>query len=107
METSIFIDFIGDSPLTRVIDYLLSVKEIDFSITDLADNAHIGRATLYRIWDRLIKHKIILPTRIIGNAKLYKLNACDPKIIKLIELDNMLVMEDLKKRSKQKIVLAA
>ena len=73
-EQSLFIEFMGDSPTIRVLDYLLTERDLDFSITDMAKNAGIGRSTLYRIWDNLIKNNIILPTRIIGKAKLYKLN---------------------------------
>ncbi len=98
---SSFIGFMGDSPTVRVLDYLLTERELDFSITDMAENARIGRATLYRIWESLIKNKVILPTRTIGKAKLFKLNTEDPKIRKLIEIYDMLVIEELKGRSQK------
>ena len=98
-EKSLFIEFMGDSPMIRVMDYLLTERELDFSITDIAENAGIGRATLYRIWDNLIKNKIIAHTRDIGRAKLYKLNTENAKIKKLIEIDDMLILEELKKHS--------
>jgi len=107
-EKSLFIDFMGDSPTIRVLDYLLTERDLDFSITDIAKNAGIGRSTLYRIWDDLIKNEIIIPTRIIGKAKLYKLNKNNIKIKKLIEIDNYLILEELKKHSeKQKIKVTA
>ena len=101
-EQSIFIEFIGDSPIVRVLDYLLTVRGLDFCISDLADNAHVGRATLYRIWDSLIKNGILIPTRVIGKSKLFKLNTANPKIRKLMELDDMLIIDELKKRVKEK-----
>lgn len=106
-ETSLFIEFMGDSPTIRILDYLLTERDLDFSITDMAKNAGIGRTTLYRLWGSLIKNKIIMPTRVIGKAKLYKLNKENFKIKKLIEIDDRLVLEDLKKHSqtsKQKIM---
>lgn len=102
-KTSIFIEFMGDSPMVRVIDYLLTERELDFSITDMAKNSGIGRATLYRIWDKLIKNEIIIHTRDIGKAKLFKLNAENKKIKKLIEIYDMLILEELKTKSKHKI----
>ena len=105
---SLFIEFIGDSSVTRVLDYLLTERELDFSITDMAENAGIGRATLYRIWDVLIKNNMIIHTRDIGKAKLFKLNIENPKIKKLIELYDMLILEELRKYSeKQKIKIPA
>jgi len=107
-DKSLFIEFIGDSSVTRVLDYLLTERELDFSITDMAENAGIGRATLYRIWDILIRNKIIVHTRDIGKAKLFKLNIENPKIKKLIELYDMLILEELKKHTeKQKIKIPA
>ena len=109
METkSLLIEFMGDSPTIRVLDYLLTERDLDFSITDMAKNAGIGRSTLYRIWDNLLKNKIIIPTRVIGKAKLYKLNKANTRIKKLIEIDDSLILEDLKKRSEnQKIKVTA
>jgi len=108
METkSVFIEFMGDSPTVRVLDYLLTERDLDFSISDMARNAGIGRTTLYRIWDGLINNKIIVPTRTVGKAKLYKLNKDSVKIQKLIEIDDTLILEELRKRSKrneQKII---
>lgn len=101
---SLFIEFMGDSPTIRILDYLLTERELDFSITDMAKNARIGRATLYRIFDDLIKNKIIIPTRTIGKAKLYKLNKDSLKIKKLIEIDDQLMLEDLKRRSEKRKV---
>ena len=109
METkSLFIEFMGESPTIRVLDYLLTERDLDFSITDMAKNSGIGRATLYRIWDDLIKNKIIVPTRVIGKAKLYKLNKDNIIIKKIIEIDDTLIIADLKNRSeKQKIEITA
>lgn len=99
MEKSLFIEYMGDSPMTRILDYLLTERTLDFSLSDLARNAKVGRATLYRYLDSLIKNKILIPSRIIGRAKLFKLNMDQPVVKKLIELDDLLLVKDLKKRS--------
>jgi hypothetical protein len=100
--------FIGDSPQIRMLDYLITERELDFSITDMADNAGIGRATLYRLWDDLIKNKILIHTRDIGKARLFKLNTDNPKIKKLIEMYDLLALDEMKRHSeKRKIELEA
>ncbi|MBW2976253.1 hypothetical protein KY347_02295 [Candidatus Woesearchaeota archaeon] len=106
-EKSLFIEFMGDSPMIRVLDYLITYKEVDFSITDIAENAGIGRATLYRIWGNLISNKIIKHTRDIGKAKLFTLNVKNKKIQKLVDIYNMLTIEELKRRTKQEIEIPA
>lgn len=105
---SLFIEFMGDSPMVRVLDYLLTERELDFSITDMAENAGIGRATLYRMWERLIGNKIIAHTRDVGKARLFKLNTENKMIKKLIELYDMLTLEELKKQAEmQRVKIAA
>ena len=101
-DKSLFVEFMGASPMIKVMDYLITERELDFSITDMAENAGIGRATLYRIWDDLIENKIILHTRDIGKAKLFKLNVEDSKIKKLIEIYDMLTVEELRKHLETK-----
>ena len=98
-KKSLFIELLGDSPSIKVLDYLLTERELDFSISDMARNAGIGRATLYRIWDQLIKNKIIIHTRTSGKSKLYKLNIENPKIKKLMEIDDMLILEELRNKA--------
>ena len=108
-KKSLFIELFGDSPTIKVLDYLLTERELDFSISDMARNAGIGRATLYRIWEELIRNEIITSTRVIGKSKLYKLNVENPKIKKIIEIDDMLVLEELRNKAenqKHKIKVA-
>lgn len=106
-EKSLFAGFMGDSPMIRVLDYMITYKEVDFSITDIAENAGIGRATLYRIWDDLVQNEIIRHTRCIGKAKLFTLNLDNEKIQKLVEIYDMLTLEELKKHTKQELEIPA
>jgi len=106
-EKSLFIEFMGDSPTIRILDYLMTERDLDFSITDMARNAGVGRTTLYRIWENLIGNKIIIPTRVIGRSRLYKLNKDNIKIKKLIEIDDALMMEELKKHAGKEIEIPA
>src|SRR3989338_6830257 len=106
-DKSLFVEFMGDSPMMKVMDYLITERELDFSITDMAENSRIGRATLYRLWDDLIKNEIIVHTRDVGKAKLFKLNVANAKIKKLIEIYDILVIDELKKHSERKKIEVA
>lgn len=101
-EKSLFVEFMGDSPIIRVLDYLLDWEGLEFSITDVANNSSIGRTTLYRIWDKLIENKMVVPTRNIGSTKLYKFDRNNFFVKKLIEIDRRLVLEELRKRAGKK-----
>lgn len=85
MET-LFRRALGDTPKIRVLEFFIEGRELDYSISDIAEGAEIGRTTLFRIFDDLLRNKIIVFTRNIGNAQLYKLNMKNPFVIKIVEL---------------------
>ena len=89
---TLFNQALGDTPKIRVLEFFIEGRELDYSITDIAEGAEIGRTTLFRIFEDLIKNKIIIPTRIIGNAKLYKLNQENPFIKKMIEIFDEIII---------------
>jgi hypothetical protein len=93
-EATIFREALGDSPVIRVIDFLIEGRGLDYSLTDIAENANIGWTTLHRIWDNLLRLNIVVPTRKIGRAKLFKLNEKNPAVKELIKLyDTLLYLE--------------
>ncbi|MBW2984473.1 hypothetical protein KY361_05125 [Candidatus Woesearchaeota archaeon] len=109
MEKTLFVKFLGDSPKIRVLDMLITGRELDYSISDIAEQAEIGRATFYRMLDELLKNKIILPTRKFGNIQLYKLNQKNEFVKGLIELyDRITKVASEKEIKRQKgLVLAS
>jgi len=93
-EITIFREALGDSPVIRVLDFLIEGRGLDYSLTDIAENANIGWMTLHRIWNNLLRLNIVVPTREIGRAKLFKLNEENPAVEKLIKLyDTLLHLE--------------
>ena len=90
-EKSIFIEVFGDYPLIRVLDFFLTFREFDYSLTEVAENAGIAWSTLHQIFPKLIELGIVRLTRQVGRAKLYKLNEENPITKQLIEVDNRLM----------------
>jgi len=93
-ETAIFRETLGDSPMIRVLDFLIEGRGLDYSLTDIAENANIGWTTLHRMWDTLLRLNMVVPTREIGRAKLFKLNQENPAVERLIKYyDTLLYLE--------------
>lgn len=103
-ETTVFREALGDSPVIRVLDFLIEGRGLDYSLSDIAENSNIGWTTLHRIWDKLEKFEMVVFTREIGRAKLFKLNGENPTIKELIRVyDTLLYQETEKHFSKMKI----
>ena len=78
-----FKDIFGDSPQTKILDFLADHPDFDYSISEIAKQAQVSRPTVYKIKDILLKKGLIIQTREQGNSPLYKLNL-DNKLVQVI-----------------------
>ena len=98
----------GDSPIVKVIDFFLDNREFDYSLTDIAKNADIGWSTLHLFWKNLVAMEVVVKTRRIGRAELYKLNLNSSLVKRLIDLDKLISKKFIEKEViKQKIKVVA
>jgi DNA-binding transcriptional ArsR family regulator len=105
-EKSIFLDVVGDSPVMRLLQYLIEGRHFDYTLTDLARNAGISWATLYAIFPKLLKYGIIKKVREVGRAKLYKINEENEIARYFIKLYDYISEINLKKLEREKLVSA-
>ena len=106
MEKSLLVEFLGDTPIIRIMDFLIENSIFDYTKTDFADNADVSRTTLYKIWPVLEKYEIIKESRKIGNTVLYKLNKESPLVQELIQLDLKISKEFVDKLVEKEVVVA-
>ena len=83
---SIFIEYFDNTPVARILDFLILGKDFDYSMTEIAEGSNVGWTSFTRIWRGLEKRKVVIPTREIGRAKLHKLNIQDPTVQKMVKL---------------------
>lgn len=73
---SIFRELVGTSPESKVLEYLLIWGDnTDITTNDVINYAKIGKERAYQIIEKFKKIGLIVETRSIGKAKLYKLNS--------------------------------
>ena len=97
----------GDYPLVRIIDFLIYSRDFDYPITEIARNADVNFQTLKKLWSRLEKERIVIVTRVLGGATLYRINVQNPVVQKIIELNNFLCWSDAERREKRAMVMKA
>jgi hypothetical protein len=106
-ETSSFMLVFGDTPLIKLLDFFLDNPDFDYSLSDIAKNSGISWTTLHVYWKNLLRLGVVKQTRLVGKAKMYKLNIENPLVIKLKELDLFIsesfIEEELKKQSVKKL----
>lgn len=87
-DESVLLEYLGDTPLLRIIDFLLENRLFDYSKKQIIDGTGLAKATFYKYWDRLLELGIVKATRSFGKTKLYKINEQSQvvKEIKKLEL---------------------
>ena len=88
-EKSAFRRVFGDSPMVKVMDFLLAEKGLyDYTLSDISENSGVSWTTLHKIFPKLVEMEIVEQTRTIANAKLYRLNEKNPLAQELIRIDS-------------------
>jgi len=93
-EESIFLDYVGDNPRMRILQYMIEGRDFDYTLTDML-NAGVSWGTLNTLVPKLVELGILAKTRKIGRATLYKINENNVGVKQLIELYDKLLLERL------------
>lgn len=90
-EKSVLTECLGDTPIIRIMDFLLENHLFDYSKKQIIDETGMAKATFYKYWGKLVQLGIVTPTRSFGKTKLYKLNEENPVVGKIEELELSLI----------------
>jgi hypothetical protein len=85
-KNTIFKETFGETPVVKVLDFFLTFDSYDYSKSQVAEETGVSRITLDKIWEEFVNQKIIVKTRSIGRADMYRLNKENPKVRVLLEL---------------------
>ena len=101
-----FCEIFGVNPRNRILEFFLEMRELDFSIGDVAKEIELNRATTYNTIEELTKEKYLIPTRKVSGGQLYKLNIEKKEVKFLIEAFNMILNRIVKQYDKKEKVCA-
>ena len=79
-DESVFGKLFGDSVAARVLTFLIVHQDYDYTLTEIAKNSNVGWKSLYRVWPTLEQFELVVQTRQIGKAKLYRANTTNPAV---------------------------
>jgi len=90
-EDTVFTEAVGNYPITRVLGFLITGRESDFCISDIAEGADVGWTTLHYLLPELEEKELVKQMREVGRAKMYRINQENQVAQQLITLyDNLL-----------------
>lgn len=86
-EKSFFVQYLGENPKIRILDFLMDNFALDFSLPQIAKGSKVAYTTLIDLLPSLLKQRLIAETRKIGKSKLYKINLDNPVVKALFAID--------------------
>ena len=99
---SIFMEYFGDTPQLRVLDFFIDNHFFDFPLTEIARESNVSYNSLASFLPDWIEKKIIIKTRKIGKSDYYKLNLENSFVKNIIKLDWSLVKKTAFSEIKEK-----
>ena len=103
---SLFLNYFGDTPQLRVMDFLIENHFFDYPITQIAKEANVSYNSIKVFFSYFIKSEIIIKTRKVGKSDYFKLNLENEFVKNLIKLDWSLTKKNIlpeKIKTEQKI----
>jgi len=85
MPKSVFLQEEGNTPKNRIWNFLIVHSEYDYSMRDIARYSSVGYTTLKEIWKEFKEKKIVVQTRAVGKAKMFRLNLKNPVVNKFTD----------------------
>ena len=71
---SAFLEYFGDTPKLRFLDFLIGNHFFDFNMTDMAKESNISYNSLISFFGEFLRKGVIIKTRRVGKSDMYKLN---------------------------------
>lgn len=84
----------GNTAELRVMEFLLPLKELDFNISELADEVGISRPTATKVVNKFVEYNVMKISRTQSGTTYYDLNGDSP-FVKLFEDLNNLIIEQM------------
>jgi predicted transcriptional regulator len=89
------------SAVARILDFLVTFREFDYSMSDIAENSGVSFRTVLRKFPYLEDLGIIKHTRNVGRAKMYQFDMENPIAKSLAELTKKIAAKDVELLLKQ------
>ena len=82
---SAFLKLQGNTVKNKIWSFLIVHSEFDYSMKDIARFSNVSYSALKEIWKEFVKRGIVIHTRDVGKAKMYKLNRENLLVEKFID----------------------
>lgn len=73
-DKSAFLEYVGDTPQLRILDFFIGNHFFDFPLTEIARESEVSYNSLKMVLPKFIKNGILVKSRRVGKSDFYRLN---------------------------------
>lgn len=84
---SLFLEYLGDTPQLRVLDFFIDNHFFDFPLTEISRGSNVSYNSLMSFFAEWVEKGIVLKTRRIGKSDYYKINMAHSFVTNIVKLD--------------------
>jgi len=95
-NTSAFLEYFGNTPKLKFLDFLIGNHFFDFNMTDMARESNISYNSLKSFFDEFLDKEIVIKTRRVGKSDMYKFNMENPIAQNFLKFAWFLTKQDLR-----------
>ncbi|MBU1129010.1 MAG: hypothetical protein KJ949_00060 [Nanoarchaeota archaeon] len=94
-DKSAFLEYVGDTPQLRVLDFFIGNHFFDFPLTEIARESEVSYNSLKVVLPKFLEREILVKSRRVGKSDYYKFNMENEFVKNIIKISWMLVKKDL------------
>ncbi|MFC1666133.1 hypothetical protein ACFLZF_00245 [Nanoarchaeota archaeon] len=103
---SAFLEYVGDTPQLRILDFFIGNHFFDFPLTEIARGAEISYNSLQSILPKLLEKEVLIKSRKIGKSDYYKFNMENQFVKNIIKVAWNLTKNELEKPMKKELLVS-
>ncbi len=85
----------GDTPIVKILDFLLDEWDLDFSKADVARETGVSWKTVNEVWSVLERFGLVEYTRTVNRAKMYRVKKNDLfKALKKLDMEILAILDE-------------
>ena len=90
-DVTVLIEFLGDSPLVRILDFLIGNLPLDAPKEEIIRKTGVSRTSFFAIWQRVEEYGLVKRTRKVGKSAMFALDTRSEIAQQLMKLELELI----------------
>ena len=103
-DKSAFLEYVGDTPQLRVLDFFIGNHFFDFPLTEIARESEISYNSLKVVFPKFLERGILVESRRIGKSNYYRLNMENEFVQNMIKVAWHLAKMDILKSPEDRLL---